>query len=147
MRYLGLDVGGRYTGVAVSEYGGIATSLRVVDTNELQSWLVRELSKDTDTVCVIGIPRTHEHEKDNTNTDRINQLVTTLRTMNVTVVLVDESSTTGFALSLQNFAGNTARGVSSVKKSDRMDATAAAMILQRYLDTQKPRSSILDDDE
>jgi RNase H-fold protein (predicted Holliday junction resolvase) len=145
MYAIGIDVGGSYTGIAESLYGDIATAVCVLKTPELLPWLQLKISKHPEMIVVIGTPKTDT--KQNQNSLRIESLVTKIESLGSRVVLVDETNTTGFALSLSEFVHGTVRGESRVAKSERMDATSAAMILQRYLDTQTTSQSLMDQDD
>lgn len=138
MPYLGLDIGSGSVGVAVSMGGDLAQPLAVVDAREWKqkvSEIIR--NREIDTV-IVGIPKTLENQ--NENMIRVKQAIAYLEKLGVVVERVDESSSTGFAISMGQVVAE--RGRKQVRA--RVDDTAAALVLQRYLDIRRGGKSVLE---
>lgn len=138
MRYLGLDVGNRRIGVAVgSTELQLATPLAVIQRKrsadeaiEISS-LIRKYQVDA---LVVGLPRNAdgtEGEQARKTREFVDQLTTRLA---LPVVWHDERYSTVAALNMQR-----QRGVSEKRGRGILDASAAAVILQDFLDTLNPQ--------
>jgi putative Holliday junction resolvase len=128
MSFLGIDLGGKRIGVAVSDSGSLATPHSVLrnegDVVAKVTALGRELDAET---FVVGIPRrTHASKSD----DKYRAFADALRqTSCKEVVLWDEA--------LSTVAASEALRASGVARRDAqrtIDMHAAAVILQSYLD-------------
>lgn len=139
MRYLGLDLGSRTLGMAVSDPSGIiATSIGIIRHNEEYERLVCEVEKiikerNIDEI-VLGLPKNM-----NNTIGYKGELSYKFRDMleektNLKVNLVDERLTTKQATDLL-ISNDTSRK----KRKKVVDAMAATIILQSYLDLMKGR--------
>lgn len=135
MRYLGLDVGNKRIGVAVASTElRLATPLRVIERKSVVAdaaclnELVREYDADA---VVVGLP----HNADGTESEqerRTRTFVAELQMhMQLPIHFQDERFSTTMALAMQR-----ERGVSEKQGRVRVDASAAAVILQEFMDNQ-----------
>lgn len=134
MRYLALDVGNKRVGVAVgSSEGRIASPLAVIRRGTIEqdaaalSRLVREYDVEQ---LVVGLPR-------NTNNTASDQEILTRRyvaqlepALGLPVVYHDERYSTATAMQQQQ-----ERGLDEKRGRATLDANAAAVILQDFLDS------------
>ncbi len=136
MRVLALDVGDRRIGVAVSDPTGVlATPLLAVDradpASELNE-LLRLIDQHEASEIVVGFPRTLQGDV-GPQARKVRRFVASLsERTDVPVATVDERLSTVQAermLSESPGRGSRDRG--------RVDAAAAAVILQSYLDSQR----------
>jgi putative Holliday junction resolvase len=138
-RVLALDIGERRIGVAVSdELGTLAQPLTVVQRQGVAkdvvciAQLVREQGAET---VVVGLPFTLRGEQAQA-AQKVQAFVTHLRgALAVPVVLIDERFSTAEADRRMREA--------NVRRGDRrqgVDAVAAALILERYLNRQRMRA-------
>ena len=135
MRILALDLGERRTGVALSDsLGWLATPLTVLQSRSREA----ELAAVVDLVrghqveqIVVGYPRSLDGSV-GPQARRVDQYVVQLhaRLPDVPVILWDERLSTAQA---ERLVHETGRRV----QRERIDAAAAAVILQSYLDAQK----------
>ena len=137
MRYLGLDLGTKTLGVAVSDLTGtIATSLTILRHDENHEYLIEELKKiisekKVETI-VLGLPK----NMNNTIGER-GEMVLSFKeklekSINLPVILEDERLTTRVAESILITAD-----VSRKKRKKVIDKMAANIILQSYLDRRR----------
>lgn len=132
-RSLGLDIGDRRIGVALSDQGGIlATPLTVIerqDERQDTQAIIDIINQHQVKQVIIGLPRSmdgtigEQAEKVKTFVQRLS------RQTEVPVEFRDERLTTVSARRLMQAAS-----VRRTKKKTRDDAIAAAIILQGYLD-------------
>ncbi len=140
MRILGLDLGERRTGVALSDPTGfLATPLTVLQHINIEADLaaIEELvrSRGVEQV-VVGLPLSLNGSV-GPQARLVQRRVARLRDrLNVPIVLWDESLSTVEAKRLVHEAGKRV-------KRDRIDAAAAAVILQSYLDAGPSKSDAL----
>jgi putative Holliday junction resolvase len=135
MRVLALDVGERRIGVAVSDpLQVVARSLQVLTRTGLEhdlaalTDLVKEFEVET---VVVGHPRTLSGEVGQ-QAQLVEAFVEELRqVIDVPIVLWDERLSTVSAARLLRERGLTAKA-----QRRKIDATAAAIFLQSYLDSQ-----------
>ena len=135
MRVLALDVGDKRIGVAISDPGQVlARSLKVIQRSSPQSdfaavsRLVEEHEVER---VVVGYPRSLDGMVGE-QAEKVGRYVDGLaKALDVPVVLWDERFTTVSAERLMAEAGLRGR-----KKRERVDAVAAAVILQDYLDSR-----------
>jgi len=134
MRYLGLDLGTKTLGVAVSDLTGtIATSLTILRHENNHEYLIEELKKiinekNIETI-VLGLPK----NMNNTIGER-GEMVLSFKeklekSINLPVILEDERLTTRVAENILITAD-----VSRKKRKKVIDKMAANIILQSYLD-------------
>lgn len=136
MRVLGLDVGTRRVGVAISDpTGTIAQSLTVIPRTGWQAMcaeIARLVSAHEIDRLVVGLPL----RMDGTEGDaavEVRAFVAKLRrAVPVPVDVEDERLSTAEAERAM-----VAGGLRRARRRDRRDAVAAALILQRYLDRNK----------
>ncbi len=138
MRTLGVDPGEKRIGLAVSDEKGIlARPLRILerrswekDVVELRS-IVDELQIER---IVIGYP-VNMNGSEGPQARRAKRLAERVREhIPVPIVLCDERLSTKTALDIRKTTGKR-RG----RKRDRIDAVAAAVILQSYLDSERAK--------
>jgi putative holliday junction resolvase len=133
-KYLGLDLGSKTLGVAISESGVIATNLETyrfkennyIDAALYTQKLINDLKID---VVVLGLPKHMNNDLGVRGkiSEDFKELI--LSKVNVEVILWDERLSTKSAL---NFM---IKGSDSInKKKQKKDELAAAIILQNYLD-------------
>lgn len=135
MRSLGLDIGGRRIGVAVSDPLGLsATPLEVLydlDPVGLRRYVEEKVRQDVEAV-VIGLPLTLEG-REGEQARMTREYADAVQDIEgVRVVLWDERLSTVEAERRLREAGRSLRGRS-------VDAEAAAVILQAFLDSNKSR--------
>ncbi len=155
MRLIGVDVGERRIGLAVSDpLGTIASPLRVIDRRESDDPIAEILNEtailDAEGI-VVGMPFTLRGEM-GPAAQRIDEFVTELRERaGVPVHTIDERMTT--ATAERDMIGD---GVSREERRQSIDKVAAALILQGYLngialrnppDDQRPDDPTEYDDE
>ncbi|MEG1987207.1 MAG: Holliday junction resolvase RuvX [Bacilli bacterium] len=137
MRYLGLDLGSRTLGMALSDPTGIlATGYKVVrhqeDYNSLIPIIADVVKEKNVSEIVLGLPKNMNNsigEKGNLSIEFKNKLEQVLL---VPVNLEDERLTTVQASNLL-IAGDTSRK----KRKQVIDGVAATIILQSYLDKKR----------
>ena len=134
MRYLGLDLGTKTLGVAVSDLTGtIATSLTILRHDNNHEYLIEELKKiisekNVETI-VLGLPK----NMNNTIGER-GEMVLSFKeklekSLDLPIILEDERLTTRVAENILITAD-----VSRKKRKKVIDKMAANIILQSYLD-------------
>ncbi len=140
MRVLGLDVGDRRIGVAVSDPLGL-TAQRL-DNLERQG-----AQKDVEAVCalveqygvgtiVVGLPLTMQGEQ-GPQAKKVSAFSQALRgRVSVPIQMVDERLTT-----VQGERALIEMKTSRRKRKQMIDAVAAQLILQSFLDSQRPGGS------
>ena len=134
-RILGVDYGERRIGLALSDpLGIIAKPLKVIDRKKTPDYLseILETAKEKDVKrIVVGVPFTlkGEHSK---QTDIVKNFIDELFTLGkIQIIPIDERlSSVAAKRSLQ------LQGVKTGHEKGRVDETAAAIILQEYLDSQ-----------
>ncbi|MEG1495626.1 MAG: Holliday junction resolvase RuvX [Bacilli bacterium] len=137
MRYLGLDLGSRTLGMALSDPTGIlATGYKVVrhqeDYNSLIPIIADVVKEKNVSEIVLGLPKNMNNsigEKGNLSIEFKNKLEQVLL---IPVNLEDERLTTVQASNLL-IAGDTSRK----KRKQVIDGVAATIILQSYLDKKR----------
>ncbi len=134
MRYLGLDLGSRTLGMALSDgSGSIASSYQIIRHNEEYNRLVDEVAKVVEEKhiekIVLGFPKNMDNSigtKGELSLEFKKKLEDRLK---IEVVLQDERLSTRQAEALL-IANDTSRK----KRKKVIDALAATIILQSYLD-------------
>jgi len=135
MRVLALDVGDKRIGVAISDPGQVlARSLKVIQRGSRQedfaavARLVEEYEVET---VVVGYPWSLDG-KAHAQAEKVERYATSLaESLTVPMLLWDERFSTVSAERLMREAG-----LRGKKKRERVDAVAAAVILQDYLDSR-----------
>ncbi len=139
MKFLGLDVGDRRVGVAFGDLElRLATPVDVMTRGSIDqdARVIGKLARDYEaTQLVVGLPRNMDGTR-GAQAESVAMYAGKLaRALNLPVVFWDERLTTSEATRRRHEAG--ARG----KKTRRaLDAIAAAVILQDYLDVQGNQS-------
>jgi len=136
MRYLGLDLGSRTLGVAISTSGVYASLLKVIRHNEEYDRLVEEvntivLENKIDEI-VLGLPKNMNNsigEKGNLSIEFKEKLE---KRTGKKVILEDERLTTVIATNSLINTNNSRK-----KRKKVVDSVAATIILQSYLDRKK----------
>jgi putative Holliday junction resolvase len=135
MRYLGLDLGSRTLGVAISTSGILASLYTVIRHNEEYDRLVEEVKKIVEKekidIIVLGLPKNMNNslgEKANLSIKFKEKLE---KETNKKVILEDERLTTKVATNAL-----LEKDVSRKKRKERVDSVAATIILQSYLDSR-----------
>jgi putative Holliday junction resolvase len=154
MRSLGLDVGDKRTGVAISDpHGILATPLTVLSNKDADS-LINEILKLVEQYkaecVVVGLPRRLNGElgkqagKVTTFADKLSWRAKRSNLNQLDVQLWDERLSTKAAERLKAEAGGKGGKLRSRAKNHsfsvkaEVDAIAAAFILQGFLDSQRP---------
>ena len=136
MKYLGLDLGSRTLGIAISTSGVYASSYKVIRHNEEYKKLLNEVKNIIDEekidIIVLGLPKNMnntEGDKAKLSYDFKDKLE---KLTGKEVILEDERLTTVIA-------NNALIGVdkSRKKRKEVVDSVAATIILQSYLDRKK----------
>ena len=134
MRYLGLDLGSRTLGVAVSDKTGlIASNYTVIRHNEEYDKLIEDVKKlvdelEIDTV-VLGFPKNMNNTVGPKGELSLEFQKKLLKELDIPVVLQDERLTTKSAHDIL-IEGNMSRK----NRKKVVDSMAASIILQSYLD-------------
>jgi putative Holliday junction resolvase len=136
MRRLGLDIGERRIGVAVSDPSGtVATPLTVLDARSLARYAsaLRRLLDDYEVAeVVVGLPLTMSGES-GPQADSVRATARRLlEPLGVPVVYHDERLSSAEARRAMSDAGADTRA-----QRGSVDMVAAALVLQAYLDTQR----------
>lgn len=134
-RILGVDYGERRIGIALSDsLGIIAKPLTIIDRKKTPDYIfaILETARERDVnKIVVGVPFTlkGEHSK---QTDIVKNFIDKLFTLGkIQVIPIDERlSSIAAEKSLQ------LQGIKTGHEKGRVDETAAAIILQEYLDSQ-----------
>lgn len=133
---LALDVGGKRTGMSVSdESRTFAFPLYTVETHRLSDEIKKVLSERNVDALVLGMPKNLKNE----DTDNTHKVVITLKMLmnsfpNLQFYTVDERFTSRMAQQAHIMGG--------MKKKDRQvkentDTTSATLILQSYLEQKE----------
>jgi putative Holliday junction resolvase len=138
MRYIGLDLGTKTLGVAVSDKLGIIASFyktyffKDEDYNSLVP-VVKNLMEEFDTnKIVLGLPKNMNNTLGFASERSINFKELLEKELDVEVILEDER--------LSSVEANNAligSDMSRKKRKGKVDSVAASIILQRYLDRSK----------
>ena len=137
MRYLGLDLGSKTLGMALSDKTGlIASSLKIVRHNEEYDKLVDEVIKvvneyQVDTI-VLGLPKNMNNSIGFKGELSIEFKEKLENVLDIPVILEDERLTTKEAENIL-ISNDTSRK----KRKKVIDSMAASIILQSYLDKRK----------
>lgn len=132
MKYLGLDLGTKTLGLAISN-GKIATSLKTIyfdDLKELIKELEKVISEEKIDLLVLGLPK----NMNNTIGPRAEatlEFKKMLEKLNYKVVLQDERLST---VSAHNYMIEA--DLSRKKRKEKVDSLAATIILQTFLDKE-----------
>ncbi|KKR50473.1 MAG: hypothetical protein UT84_C0011G0019 [Candidatus Curtissbacteria bacterium GW2011_GWA1_40_16] len=123
--YLGIDLGRKKTGLAISE-GSIASPYKTIthkSLREVSEKVIKEIDNLSAEIIVLGFVE----GKNKGYFEKFGKLIKTKRP-NIKVVMEDETLTTGQARQTM-----VKLGLPQKKKSKKEDAIAASIILQGYL--------------
>ncbi len=139
MRYIGLDLGSRTLGVAVSDKTGlIASSYKIIRHNEEYDRLVedvKELVKDLEAdAIVLGLPKNMNNSIGFKGELSIEFKEKLEKVLDIPIYLEDERLTTKVAENIL-ISNDTSRK----KRKKVIDSMAASVILQSYLDRRKEK--------
>lgn len=141
MRYLGLDLGSKTLGVAISDLTGtIASSYTIIRHNEEYDSLIPKIKEivveKQVSEIVLGLPKNMNNtlgEKAELSYKFKNMIE---KEMNIKVNLMDERLTTKQATDIL-ISNNTSRK----KRKNVIDSMAATIILQSFLDSKERKNS------
>ena len=136
MRVLALDVGDRRVGLAISDPTGLlASPLGHVERGPADVQQIIQTAEENDaTRIVVGLPLTLAGES-RAQAGKVRHFVRELRSAtSIPVVTVDERLST---VQAQRLLTDSDRGRRSNRDRGRIDSSAAAVILQAYLDSQR----------
>jgi putative Holliday junction resolvase len=128
---LGLDVGDALVGVAVSRSGTLAEPFKAFPraAKEAEAEIIKLIKSQGVQLLVCGLPLSDDN-KENTQCQKVRAFCDRItKRTGVEIVFVDEYCTSVDAGELLSLAGKRGR-----KRENRLDAAAAALILQAYLD-------------
>jgi len=134
-RVLGIDYGERRVGLALSDpMGIIAKPFKVIDRKTTSDYIaeILNITKEKNAnIIVVGLPLTLKGEQSK-QTEVVIKFIRELKQVGeLPVIAIDERlSSVSAKKSLQ------AQGVKTGHEKSRVDETAAAIILQEYLDSQ-----------
>ncbi len=132
MRYLGLDLGSKTLGLAISN-GVIASSFKTIyykDLKQLVNELIKIINTEKIDLLVLGLPK----NMNNTIGPRAEttlEFKQMLEKLNYKVILEDERLST---VSAHNYMIEA--DLSRKKRKEKVDSLAATIILQTYLDKE-----------
>ena len=136
MRYLGLDLGSRTLGIAVSETGLIASNYKTIRHEEEYDRLLDEVKALVDELkidtVVLGFPKNMNNTIGPKGELSLEFKEKLEKIINIPVVLQDERLSTKSALDTL-IKGN----VSRKDRKKVVDSVAATIILQTYLDRKR----------
>ena len=131
MKILGLDIGDRWTGIAISDaIGLLARPLKTVAARDLEDELTKLLVAESISTVVVGYPKTlRGTESDQTRKVKAHAAELKIAFPDVTWVLWDERLTSQQASKIKKI--NT--------KEDKFNshAVAASILLSSYLDSKR----------
>ena len=133
-RYLGIDLGSKTIGLAISESGIIAQTLKTLrfaedDYDQAVQMIIHEVKEHQIDVVVLGYPKHMNNDvgKRGLISEDVKKKMNEF--LDVTVILQDERLSTKSALDVM-IAGGTNRH----KQKQKKDELSAVVILQNYLD-------------
>ena len=136
MKILAVDLGLVRTGLAVSDYNQILASPLCVITEKKRETLIKKICQ----ICrdeniqkiVVGLPKNMDGSEGESARNARDFAADLSSSSNLPVRMIDERGTT---ISAHNFLNET--NVRSKKRKNLVDAVAATIILQNYLDSQE----------
>ncbi len=138
MRYIGLDLGTKTLGVSISDKLGIlASSYKTIKfENEDYRSLIPELKSIVEeykiTTAILGLPKNMNNSLGFASERSINFKKIIEENIDIEVILEDERLSSVEANNVMINAD-----LSRKKRKEKVDALAATIILQRYLDRRK----------
>lgn len=138
MRYLALDVGNKRVGTAVgSSQARIATPLTVIarSTTERDAARLLDIVREYDVEeIIVGLPRNANNTPSEQETRTRRYIEELTPSLGLPIRFFDERYSTAVAMQKQR-----ARGLAEKRGRATLDATAAAVILQDFLDSIETR--------
>ncbi len=140
MTYLGLDIGDRRIGIAVSTGGILAGGLETYTRTSLKNdvlhiiMLVKMYQADR---IIVGLPK-HLNGQEHVQAEKNEELCCALRAEGCRIEYMDERLTSAAAERVMLEAD-----LSRKKRKQNIDKLAAVIILQDYLDRKNNREGIL----
>lgn len=134
-RIIALDIGGKRTGIAVTDpMQIIASGLTAVQTTDLVAFLKKYFTEENVEAIVVGDSKNLDNS-DNDATPIIREIVTLLQKEFPTMPLkmVDERFTSVLASRSMKMAGASRK---QMKSKETVDMVSATIILQTYLDSK-----------
>jgi putative holliday junction resolvase len=136
MRNMGLDIGDKRIGVALSDPEDIlASPLTTIIRNEDSSAVekIKEIADANEVNCiVIGLPYSLSGEKSSQTTTTLNFIDKLKSAITIEIITEDDTFSTSVAQRLLSQQGKKKK-----KNKGDIDAAAAAYILQGYLDKKR----------
>ena len=138
MRYLGLDLGTKTLGVAISDkLGLIASTLKTIrfDNEDYESLIpiVKEIVNEYDVnTIILGLPKNMDNSLGFASERSINFKEMIERELDIKVILEDERLSSVEANNIMISAD-----ISRKNRKQKVDTIAATIILQRYLDRKE----------
>lgn len=136
MRYLGLDLGTKTLGLAISDRTGIIASFydsfRYIDEDELISKISSIVDKENIDVLVLGLPRNMDGSLGFRAEETLDFKKKLEEVIKKEIVLQDERLTTRVATDVLISAD-----MSRKKRKNVIDGVSAVVILQSYLDRKE----------
>lgn len=136
-RILGIDFGSRRIGISISDPLGIIATPYTTLKNDVDFWknLKEIIDREAIALCVVGMPMTLRGEKAE-KAREVGSFVEELKAESgLEVVVRDERFTTSIAQ--QTLLDMNTKKKNRNAKNGTLDAMAAAIILQSYLDSNK----------
>lgn len=133
MRCLGLDLGTKSLGIAISDATNtISTPMQVINFkegnySEVLPILEKIIEEKKITDIALGLPKNMDNSIGFAAT-RSKEFSEMLKVFNVNIHLIDERLSTVEALNILKTTGN-----KNIKKKNKVDAVAASIILENYL--------------
>jgi len=136
MRILALDIGDRWTGIAISDPLGILSRpYDTCKTNDLYTFLEKIIIKENISIIIVGLPTTMR----GTQSDQ------TKKTIELTKELESHFSTITWKLWDERLTSKQAAGIKTTKTKEdklRSHAIAAALFLSTYLEYKRFHENI-----
>lgn len=135
-RIIALDIGGKRTGIAVTDpFQMIATGLEGIDTNQLVPYLQNYLKAEQVEMIVVGKPMQMNYTESE-SWGIIQKIVETLNKEfnEIPFEFYDERFTSKIALQTMKAAG---AGKNEIKNKKTVDMVSATILLQNYLEYKK----------
>ena len=136
MRYLGLDLGAKSLGIAISDRTGLIASfyksIRYEDENKLLSEISDIVLNEQIDKIVLGYPKNMDNSEGFRSLETIEFKEKLEKLVNKEIILEDERLTTSLAESVLIQAD-----LSRKKRKKVIDGVSAVVILQSYLDRKE----------
>lgn len=144
MKYIGLDVGTKKIGIAISDEGGVIAFPRMI--KKVDRHTAREIVElfHAENACSVILGESKNNEGENNSImEQILDLKTKLEFEKILVILEREFFTTAFARTDETFDGLSHKRKENLRgrkiNDEPVDDKAAALILQRFLDRKNKK--------